>query len=87
MKINWFTCIVILIALLIVAFLAVWVIDNFHPYNKPADINISPLRMVFVGDIMLSRRTDEIITRKGPEFPFEHVHDILQHADIGYGKP
>jgi poly-gamma-glutamate synthesis protein (capsule biosynthesis protein) len=86
MKISVFNG-VILIFIIIITFLVVWNVDNIHPsYEKPSDINSSPLRLVFVGDVMLSRHVGDIITRKGPEFPFEHVHDILIRGDITMGN-
>jgi poly-gamma-glutamate synthesis protein (capsule biosynthesis protein) len=37
-------------------------------------------------DVLLSRRIGSIIAREGPEFPFEHVHDVLREGDITMGN-
>jgi gamma-polyglutamate biosynthesis protein CapA len=50
------------------------------------DAGNAPLRMVFTGDVMLSRDVGGIISRHGPEFPFEQVHDILRSGDITMGN-
>ena len=42
--------------------------------------------MVFVGDVMLSRSVGDIISIKGPAFPFEYVQDILKRGDITMGN-
>jgi len=36
--------------------------------------------------VLLSRRIGSIIAREGPEFPFEHVHDVLREGDITMGN-
>jgi poly-gamma-glutamate synthesis protein (capsule biosynthesis protein) len=39
-----------------------------------------------VGDIMLSRGVGRRIEKKGVDFPFEHVADVLREADIAFGN-
>jgi poly-gamma-glutamate synthesis protein (capsule biosynthesis protein) len=75
------------VLIIIVTLLALWTVDYFHPfYGNLEDISSTPLRLVFVGDIMLSRNVGDIISREGPEFPFANVHDILQRGDITMGN-
>jgi poly-gamma-glutamate synthesis protein (capsule biosynthesis protein) len=61
---------------------------GYYPlqFEKHDDINSTPLRMIFVGDMMLSRNVGDTISREDPEFPFEYVHDTLQTADITMGN-
>ena len=87
MKIRPVHVFFLIIIIVIIVFLTSWLVGYYQPlYEKPQDINITPLRLVFVGDVMLSRNVGDIISRKGPEFPFEHVHDILKKGDITMGN-
>ncbi len=86
MKNSVFNIGIIVLSILLIAFLALWTVDNYHQYEKPSENNNTPFRLVFVGDVMLSRGTGDIISRKGPEFPFEHVRDTLRRGDIIMGN-
>ena len=43
-------------------------------------------RVVFVGDIMLSRTVAKKMWQKGPDFPFTSISDIIRDADIAFGN-
>ena len=51
-----------------------------------AALNTSPIRLVFVGDVQLSRNVGEIIVEENPRFPFEWVKDTLRRGDITMGN-
>ncbi|MCJ7752517.1 MAG: CapA family protein, partial [Armatimonadetes bacterium] len=38
--------------------------------------------LVAVGDVQLGRGVGRLIERHGPNYPFEHVRDIIQEADL-----
>jgi poly-gamma-glutamate capsule biosynthesis protein CapA/YwtB (metallophosphatase superfamily) len=87
MKISIGNIIVFIIIVIIAGFLLSLFLGFYQPSSeKSRDTNITPLRLVFVGDIMLSRTVGDVITQKGPDFPFEHVHDILKEGDITMGN-
>ncbi len=87
MKITAFSAIILVIILLAAGFVALSVDNNYRPLSdKPAAITTTPLRLVFVGDVLLSRTIGDIIAREGPAFPFEHVHDVLGEGDITMGN-
>lgn len=44
------------------------------------------LTLVAVGDIMLDRSVGQKIERHGTGYPFEHMSDLLAHADIAFGN-
>ncbi len=45
-----------------------------------------PVRLVFVGDIMLSRSIGTLIDKTSPEYPFELIAQRIQDADIAFGN-
>ena len=40
------------------------------------------ITLVAVGDVQLGRGVGSLIERHGPDYPFEHVRDIIQEADL-----
>ena len=44
------------------------------------------LTLAAVGDISFAGRLGELILKRGPVFPFEHVLDSLQQADVRFGS-
>lgn len=47
--------------------------ESTAPAQQNADTSNTPLRLVFVGDVMLARNIGDIIATSGPEYPFEYV--------------
>ena len=87
MRITVSSAIIIVLIILAAGFVALSVDNNYRPLSdKPAAINTTPLRLVFVGDVLLSRTIGDIIAREGPAFPFEHMHDVLSEGDITMGN-
>lgn len=64
----------------------------FFVYAKPlmhsgnVENNTDELTMIFVGDIMLSRKIGEIVDNNGPEFPFVYIATTTRAADIAFGN-
>ncbi len=86
MKIGVFKGSIILVFILVIGFVALWTMDNYYPFDGPSDNNSTPVRLVFVGDVMLSRGIGDITANKDPKFPFEHVRSFLQRGDITVGN-
>lgn len=87
MKFSTVNTIILITTVIIVFFLSLWLVGYlWPPAEQNADINNTPLHLVFVGDVMLSRNIGNIISNKGPEYPFEHVHEILRKGDITMGN-
>lgn len=87
MKFSTLSKIILVISVLIIVFFSIWLAGNPQPPAKQnADTSKAPLRLVFVGDVMLSRNIGNIISNKGPEYPFEYVHGILRQGDITMGN-
>lgn len=87
MKLPSVNVLLLIIIIVIAIFFTVWFVRyNTVPVEKPNDINTTSLRLVFVGDVMLSRSVGDVISNKGPAFPFAYVHDILRNGDITMGN-
>jgi len=87
MKFGTLSPILLVASIIIVVFLSIWLAGSPQPSaEQNADTSKTPLRLVFVGDVMLARNIGDIIASRGPEYPFEYVHDILQKGDITMGN-
>lgn len=69
-------------------------LDEFTAAIKPIvyefggnDTSSSPIKLLFVGDIMLSRAvSDQINERQDNSYPFDYVKDFLKKADLTFGN-
>jgi poly-gamma-glutamate synthesis protein (capsule biosynthesis protein) len=80
--------VVILVMFIItIGFFVYLLVCSYYPLNeKPENNKTIPVRLVFAGDVLLSRNIGDIIARESPEFPFEHVYDILHEGDVTMGN-
>jgi poly-gamma-glutamate capsule biosynthesis protein CapA/YwtB (metallophosphatase superfamily) len=47
---------------------------------------MKPSNITFVGDISLNGIYDELLTRRGPSYPFEQIKDLFSRSDIIVGN-
>ena len=80
------TSLLVIILILITLAITGAVICSHQPDIRPAAVTISPIRLVFVGDVMLSRQVGEIIEHESPRFPFDRVKSTLMAGDITMGN-
>jgi len=78
--------VIILILMTLVVPGAVIVIYSHQLNTRTDNIPTSQIRLIFVGDVMLSRHVGEIIDIEGPQFPFDRVKSTLMAGDITMGN-
>ncbi len=49
-------------------------------------MNTEPITLAAVGDIALTHEYDQLLSTKGPNYPFEKVKEFLQNQDIVFGN-
>jgi len=59
-------------------------IEEVPPHNPP--IPFSPVRLFFVGDIMLGRDVENYLDREGSDYPFRQLGDLLEAPDLMVGN-
>ncbi|MGI6684660.1 MAG: CapA family protein [Bacillota bacterium] len=50
------------------------------------EVIIPEISLIAVGDVMLARKLDKLISLKGMDYPFFHTRDILSSADITFAN-
>lgn len=52
----------------------------------PSFVFADEIKLMAVGDVMLSRYIGKVITAKGDKFPFERIKPILKQGDVVFGN-